>query len=193
MPSATRAEAHGTARLTTLRSAVHERGSQAVILICYDGSADARAAVEQTAHLFPGQRATVLTVWQPFTDVVARTTTGLVLVPAIPDPEQIDQASRQGAEQTAAEGAELAASLGLSAQAYQCSQTTTTAQAILAQAEQLKADAIVMGSRGLAGVKSLLLGSVSHEVIQRADRTVVVVPSPEVAKSRALEQRSGRA
>ena len=44
-----------------------------------------------------------------------------------------------------------------------------------------------MGSRGLTGVKSLLLGSVSHEVIQHADRTVVVVPSPDVAASRARE------
>jgi nucleotide-binding universal stress UspA family protein len=46
-----------------------------------------------------------------------------------------------------------------------------------------------MGSRGLTGVKSLLLGSVSHEVVQHAGRTVVVVPSSEVAKSRAHEGR----
>jgi nucleotide-binding universal stress UspA family protein len=40
------------------------------------------------------------------------------------------------------------------------------------------AGAIVIGSRGLTGVKSLLLGSVSHEVIRHADGTVVVVPWP---------------
>jgi hypothetical protein len=39
-----------------------------MILICFDGSADPRAAVEQAARLFPGQRAVVLTVWEPFTD-----------------------------------------------------------------------------------------------------------------------------
>jgi nucleotide-binding universal stress UspA family protein len=44
-----------------------------------------------------------------------------------------------------------------------------------------------MGSRGLTGVKSLLLGSVSHAVIQHADRTVIVVPSSEVAAARARE------
>jgi nucleotide-binding universal stress UspA family protein len=164
-----------------------------MILICYDGSADARAAVEQAARLFPGQRAIVLTLWEPFTEVVARTTTGFGLVPSIPDPEQIDDASRAHAEETAAEGAKLAGSLGLSAEAHQLSQTTTTARAILAEAANLGADAIVMGSRGLTGVKSLLLGSVSHEVIQHADRTVVVVPSAEVAESRAHEGRRERA
>jgi nucleotide-binding universal stress UspA family protein len=41
-----------------------------------------------------------------------------------------------------------------------------------------------MGTRGLTGVKSLLLGSVSHAVLQHADRAVVVVPSPEVARER---------
>jgi nucleotide-binding universal stress UspA family protein len=160
-----------------------------MILICFDGSPDARAAVEQAARLFPGQRAIVLTVWEPFTEVVARSTTGFGLVPSIPDPEKIDQASRDAAAQTATEGATLARNRGLNAEAYQCSQTTTTARALLSEADHLRADAIVMGSRGLTGVKSLLLWSVSHELIQHADRTVVVVPSPEVAKARGHEAR----
>ncbi|MDQ2898064.1 MAG: universal stress protein [Actinomycetota bacterium] len=42
-----------------------------------------------------------------------------------------------------------------------------------------------MGSRGLTGLKSPLLGSVSQAVIQHADRPVIVVPSPDVADSRA--------
>ena len=46
-----------------------------------------------------------------------------------------------------------------------------------------------MGSRGLTGLKSVLLGSVSHELIQHADRTVAVVPSPGVAASRARDIR----
>jgi nucleotide-binding universal stress UspA family protein len=158
-----------------------------MILVCYDGSADARAAIEQAARLYPDEPATVLTVWQPFVEVAARTTVGFGLVPSIPDTDEIDEASKTAAEQTASEGAALARSNGLCAEPRQASQMPTTARAILGEADRLAVDAIVMGSRGLTGVKSLLLGSVSHEVIQRADRTVVVVPSPQVAGSRSRE------
>lgn len=158
-------------------------------MICYDGSADARAAVEQAARLFPDKLATVLTVWEPFVEVVARSTVGFGLVPSVPDSDEMDDASRRAAEETAAEGAKLAEELGMTALTHTCVQATTTARAILAEADQVGAEAIVMGSRGLTGVKSLLLGSVSHEVIQRANRTVVVVPSPDVAASRAREVR----
>jgi nucleotide-binding universal stress UspA family protein len=158
-----------------------------MILICYDGSADAKAAVEHAAELFPDEPATVLAVWQPFVEVIARTTVGFGMVPSIPDSDELDDASRKSAEQAAGEGAELARKLGMNAEPQTCAQTSTTARTILGQADKLGARTIVMGSRGLTGVKSLLLGSVSHEVIQHADRTVVVVPSPEVAASRARE------
>jgi nucleotide-binding universal stress UspA family protein len=132
----------------------------------------------------------VLTVWQPFVEVAARSSVGFGLVPSIPDPTEIDEASRKAAGETASEGVELARTLGLNAMPRTREQATTTARAILAEAEKVGASAIVMGSRGLTGVKSLLLGSISHEVIQHADRTVVVVPSPEVAASREREAGS---
>jgi nucleotide-binding universal stress UspA family protein len=48
------------------------------------------------------------------------------------------------------------------------------AAAILHTADQIGADAIVMGSRGLTDFRGLLLGSVTHKVIQLSHRTVVV-------------------
>ena len=60
----------------------------------------------------------------------------------------------------------------------------SVAQAVLEEAGQANASAVVLGSRGLGGIGSLLLGSVSHAVLQHADRAVVVVPSPKVARSR---------
>jgi nucleotide-binding universal stress UspA family protein len=158
-----------------------------MILIAFDGSPDARAAVEKAAELFPDQPATVLSVWQPFLDVMVRTSIGFGMIPSIPDSDEVDAASQKAAEQTAAQGVELAAKHGMSAQPRICSYVTSTGRAILTEAERVGADAIVMGSRGLSGIKSLLLGSVSHEVLQRADRAVVVVPSPQVAQSRARE------
>jgi len=164
-----------------------------MIVICYDGSPDARAAVERSGELFAGHTATVLTVWEPFVEVVARTSVGFGMVPSIPATDNIDEASEKRASELADEGVGLANAAGLAARPRVCSQLTTTARAILSEADALGAEAIVMGSRGLTGVKSLLLGSVSHEVIQHADRAVVVVPSPDVASARGDELRKDQA
>jgi nucleotide-binding universal stress UspA family protein len=155
-----------------------------MVLICYDGSPDARAAIEHAAQLLDGQSVTVLTVWEPFIEVLARTPSGFGLAPGVIKVDEIDEASQSSAEERAEEGAEHARAAGLNAQARTCAQRTTTSAAILAVADEIDAAAIVMGSRGLTGVKSVLLGSVSHAVIQHADRTVVVVPSPRVAAAR---------
>ncbi|HEX4010661.1 MAG TPA: universal stress protein [Solirubrobacteraceae bacterium] len=154
-----------------------------MLLICFDGSEDARAAIAHAGTLFPGQSATVLSVWAPFTEVVARSSLGIVPVIDV-DIEKIDQASERRAQELAQEGAGLAGEAGLDAQSRAREQETTVAAAILHEARAVDADAVVMGSRGLTGLKSALVGSVSHAVIQHADRTVVVVPSPSVAAER---------
>jgi nucleotide-binding universal stress UspA family protein len=158
-----------------------------MILLCYDGSDDAKAAIDRAGELFTNQPVTVLTIWQPFVQVMSRAGVGFGMAPGFPDPHEVDQSSQERAHELAAEGVALAESAGLEAQPLIYAQQTTTARAILAQAEEAGARAIVMGSRGLTGMKSLLLGSVSHSVIQHADRTVVVVPSAGVAASRAAE------
>jgi hypothetical protein len=43
-----------------------------MILICYDGSPDSRAAVERAEELFADRPATVLTVWQLLAEMAAR-------------------------------------------------------------------------------------------------------------------------
>lgn len=49
------------------------------------------------------------------------------------------------------------------------------AKAILQSAEEERADLIVVGSRGVGDLKSLLLGSVSHKVVEQASCPCVVV------------------
>jgi nucleotide-binding universal stress UspA family protein len=160
-----------------------------MIVIAYDGSADSKAAIDQAAKQYPGASAVVVSVWQHFADTIARAGFAAGLGSTGVDYEQVDEESEKIAGQRAEEGAEQARAAGLDAQPATTAVGTTIADAILAEADRVDATAIVMGSRGLTGVKSLLLGSVSNAVVHHADRPVVVVPSPEVAKHR-LEHRT---
>ena len=160
-----------------------------MILICYDGSEDAKAAIQHGGELLRGESATVLTVWQPVAYMGARAPGAFGFVPAMIDAEQIDQANEEFALERAGDGVELANDAGFVAEAVSQAQTSTTANAILAEADRLDASAILMGSRGLTGLKSLLLGSVSHAVLQHAGRPVIVIPSPTVARSRTERRR----
>jgi len=63
---------------------------------------------------------------------------------------------------------------------------TGDAGAILVQeAEQLAADGVILGSRGLSTVKRLFVGSVSSYVVHHSTRPVIIVP-PSVASESFL-------
>jgi nucleotide-binding universal stress UspA family protein len=156
-----------------------------VILIAYDGSADAQAAIDRAGQLLAGQDATVLVVWETFLDVVTRA--GAVPVGDI-DYEGLDRSNEDQARQRADEGVERARRAGLNANGVVRVREQTTGSTILAEANDLGVDAIVIGTRGLTGLKSLLLGSVSHAVVQHAHMPVMVVPSAETAAGRAARQ-----
>jgi nucleotide-binding universal stress UspA family protein len=155
-----------------------------VILVCYDGSADAQAAIDRAGELLGGQDATILTVWEPFIDVMARSGVGLGLGGTMANVEEIDAASERAAQSRADEGAGRARDAGLNPQPRTRARGPSIAETILEEAQEVRAVAVVLGTRGLTGLKSLLLGSVSHAVLQRADRAVMVVPSPEIAGER---------
>jgi len=153
-----------------------------VILIAYDGSDDSKAAIEQASKMFPGETATILTVWQRFIDTMARVGAG---VGVVIDYDEIDKESEAASAEKANEGAAFANESGLQATGKTVVVDTTIADAILTQAAESGASLIVCGSRGYTGLKSLMLGSVSHSILQHADLPVVVVPSPAVAKARS--------
>ena len=79
------------------------------------------------------------------------------------------------AQRIAGDGAALAQEAGFVARPAVEVTPGHAGDAIVAYAEQVGADAIVVGARGLSTVKSLLLGSVSHGVVQHAHVPVLVV------------------
>ena len=172
-----------------MQTKLRKMGCDDVILIAYDGSRDPRSAIDHAGELFSGEPTTVLTVWEPFIDVMTRTASGLGLAPGTVDFEEIDRAYEQGARERAAEGVERAQRAGLNAQPRTRARHRTIAEAILSEADAVEARLIVLGTRGLAGIVSLLLGSVSHAILQHADRPVIVVPSPEAAHQSAAHRR----
>jgi nucleotide-binding universal stress UspA family protein len=160
-----------------------------VILIAYDGSDDAKAAIEHAGKLFPGEQTTVLMVWHRFIDTMARVGGGMGV---IVDYDEIDNDAEKAAAAKADEGAALANEAGLDARGRTAMVETTVGDAILSEAGSLAVSAVVCGSRGLTGLKSLMLGSVSHALLQHADLPIVVVPSPAVAKARTEHRESLR-
>lgn len=150
------------------------------ILLCYDGSADAKNAIAVARGLFAGRRAIVVSVWEPYLPVY----TG-----APGWPVTGDEPMKANAERLAAEGCERARSAGIDATPVVAEADDGVARAILDVADDEDAAVIVMGTRGLAGLRSLLLGSVSHDVAQHAHRPVAIVPSDPLAEARATAAR----
>jgi nucleotide-binding universal stress UspA family protein len=142
------------------------------ILLCYDGSDDAFRAIEFAGTLFPGHNAVVLSVWEKY---------GL-LSGIIPFDDKVMQ---DATDLMAADGAERAETAGFTASAVAVEADHGVAEAIIDAAEQHDAALVVMGTRGNTGIRSLLLGSVSHHVAQRSHRPLLLVPSGALAKARA--------
>lgn len=160
-------------------------------LIAYDGSDHARHAIERTGELFPGRAAIVLHAWEPVElAAIRRGAIGMSvsLAEAEVDGDVDDEAAR-----VAGEGAALARQAGLAADARIVQASPSTWEAIVRVADELGAAAIVLGSRGLRGLRSLVLGSVSHQVAQHAGQPVLIVPTPELTAARGdlARQRGG--
>jgi nucleotide-binding universal stress UspA family protein len=152
------------------------------ILIAFDGSPASRCAVSDAARLFGPRPALVVTVWEPGLAYAMPQMRPEGLVPApMVDPAtalSIDQGVHSQAEQVAGEGAELARSLGLDAQPLAVPDERSVPETILRVAEENHAGAIVVGSRGLSGVRARLEGSTTKSLLKHAATPVLVVHEP---------------
>jgi universal stress protein A len=141
------------------------------ILCPVDFSEQSREALRWTSTIARHRNAemTVLTVVEPLLAQAAGIRFGVDLAredvePALREfvnatlPEHVRQASRVRMEVTVGEPSE----------------------AILQTGRRLKADLIVMGTHGLGGVRKLLLGSTTEQVLRRTEWPVLAVPARAV-------------
>jgi nucleotide-binding universal stress UspA family protein len=163
-----------------------DNGQPVTILLCDDGSPDAEAAAHEAARLFPGAAVTVIAVWEPYNAMLAQSGYGFGFAYAPPpgDVEEIDAIVEQRATAAAEAAAARLRTAGMTADVRVERERLSVPATILAVGREVNAGAIVLGSRGRGGMKSLLLGSVSHAVLQHADRPTVVIPSPAIARAR---------
>ena len=145
------------------------------ILIAYDGSPHAERAVDEAARMFPGATAVLVTAWTSIREAARAGRAALpesVVQQAV---HEIDAATEAEAQAKANAGAERAQTQGLAATALAIQADGSVASAILDAAGEHHATAVVVGSRGLSGVRSALLGSVSNAIVHHSARPVVVV------------------
>jgi nucleotide-binding universal stress UspA family protein len=103
---------------------------------------------------------------------------GMMTMSPMVDPEvarEVDRTAHDHAERVSQEGAALASSLGLAAQPLAVPDERDVPKTILAVAEKHQAIAIVVGSRGLSGLRARLEGSTTKALLKDAPCPVLVV------------------
>lgn len=143
------------------------------VLICFDGSREAAHAIEEAARLLRGCRATVLYAWRSTPETTARF--GAPAAWTAPEDIARDRAHARG---VAEQGAELARTAGFDATATLAHGALPAWAVILEVARQIDPDAIVLGTRGLTGMRAMVLGSTSHHVVNVSERPTIVITMP---------------
>jgi nucleotide-binding universal stress UspA family protein len=145
------------------------------ILIAYDGSEGARHAIAEAGRVLGGGTAQVVAVWQ---SSAAQAPASLLAIPAgvaHQAYEELDRESERQGQALADEGAALAREAGFDATARPAVCHGNTWSTLVRLAEEEQAAVVVLGSRGHSGVRSMLLGSVSHGVANHCTRPVLLV------------------
>lgn len=142
------------------------------LLLCYDGSEDAKRAILHAGALFSGGEALVLTVWRSTTSLGSVGWSGATVMPNF---AELDDAAFEAGATRAAEGVSLARQAGLQAEPLTIEADGPVWEAIVETADRRQAAVIVLGSRGLTSLRSILLGSVSATVVHQAHRPTLVI------------------
>jgi nucleotide-binding universal stress UspA family protein len=152
-------------------------GQTPTLIICYDGSDRAKHAIEVAAKLFPGAPAKILHVWEPIEHIVARYA---ALAPYLGEStDDADAGFERESESVAQEGAELAKAAGLDASAHTAILENSVWQSVLEAGGRLDGELIVTGTRSLRGAHELLVGTLSHALLQHGHIPLLAVPAAE--------------
>jgi nucleotide-binding universal stress UspA family protein len=136
------------------------------ILVATDGSPAAREAVALGIELAVEHGGDIT-----FLRVLATDYTATRMGPVRPAARRLGK----GDDPALNEARALAEERGLDARVVRVAGEPATA--IAAYADELDADLLVLGSRGLGPVTGALAGSVSHALLKRLTRPVVIVPA----------------
>jgi nucleotide-binding universal stress UspA family protein len=150
------------------------------ILLCYDGSDHAGAAIAAAADVLAPRDAVVVTAWEPIStwepyDPGGVLSAGVARIGS--HSLGLDEIAADLAQEKLTRGIELARAAGFDAGGRLVRGKAW--RAICDLGDELDASTIVLGARGLSRVKSMLLGSVSAAVAVHAGRPVLVIPSAE--------------
>ncbi len=155
------------------------------ILAGYDGSPSAANAIEVAARLAPSGSATVVYLWAP---PFASTELRNRLVPQAGSLKQLivllEQEGGAEAERLVGNGVSLARAAGWEAKPLVQRSFGGDGYQFARLVEQHGGDLMVLGTRGLGGVRSLL-GSISDVAVHVAAMPVLVVPHPLTINERA--------
>jgi nucleotide-binding universal stress UspA family protein len=143
------------------------------LILCYDGSEGARDAIQHAGGLFPGRRALVLTAWR---SVAVPGSLGMAGEAApMTNFVELDQAAAERGGRLADEGVRIAQGVGFQAEPLAVKALGSIWETIVEIADSHDAATIVMGSRGVTGLRAMFLGSVSSAVVHHADRPTLIV------------------
>ena len=154
----------------------HTRTADGPLLLCYEGSEDAKHAIEHAGRVLGGGDALVVTVWQPTPALRGYASAGAT--DSTFDFVEVDRAAADLSERVARDGVRIAQQAGLHAEPVAVEATGPVWKTIVEIADLHDAAIIAMGSRGLTGLRPMRLGSVSSAIVHHADRPTLIIRQP---------------
>ncbi|MGO1948381.1 MAG: universal stress protein [Mycobacteriaceae bacterium] len=149
------------------------------VLVAYDGSDEAKGAIDYAGRFLSTKNAYILTVWEPIHRQAARTAgmSGMMQHDWSAVTDDDEDPAYTDAVSICREGVTLAESHGFATEPFLVESATAIWSAIVDASRELDVSIIVAGSRALSGWRSLLQSSVSDSLVKHAGRPVLIVPS----------------